>query len=502
MDTSNSKRIAKNTMYLYIRMVLTMLVSLITVRVVLNVLGVEEYGVYTSIAGVIASLSFISSVLASASQRFFSYEIGKDNEKSLNEVFGTVFITYCAVSIVIILMAETVGLWFVFNKMNIPTASVNAAHWVYQFALASFVITLIANPFQAIIISYEKMNIYAYMSIIEVIMKLGIAFLLYYRPIEKLKLYAVLMFVASLVVHLVYMGIGGKIVFKNSIKLLWSKTRFKDIFNYTSWTLFGTVAGVCNSQGLNILLNLFYGPVANAAYAISNQVSAAVNSLAANFFVAVRPPLIKSYAQKDMDSTNTLFYFSTKVVFILLFIIAVPIIYKTELILKLWLGDVSPYMVSFVRCILIYTIVMRLSDPITVILQAANQVKIYHGIVDTFTMLSLPIAYVFLKMGAEANSVFIISIIIFVIAHFIRLLILKRNFDLSVKKYIYQIILPIIISIGLSASSIFIIDLLPESTLFNFVSMGLAFLVALVIACFVMLKSNERKRIYAMIKKH
>ena len=159
-------------------------------------------------------------------------------------------------------------------------------------------------------------------------------------------------------------------------------------------------------------------------------------------------------------------------------------------------------MVSFVRCILIYTIVMRLSDPITVILQAANQVKIYHGIVDTFTMLSLPIAYVFLKMGAEANSVFIISKIIFVIAHLIRQLILKRNFDLSVKKYIYQIILAIIISIGLSASSIFIIDLLPESTLFNFVSMGLAFLVALVIACFVMLKSYERKRIYAMIKKH
>ena len=189
MDAANSKRIAKNTMYLYVRMVLTMIVSLFTVRIVLKVLGVEDYGVYTSIAGVISSLSFISSVLANASQRFFSYEIGKNNNKSLNEIFGTVFLTYCAVSLFIIAIAETIGLWFVFNKMNFPSSAVSSVQWIYQFALASFVITLLANPFQALIISFEKMNIYAYMSIIEVILKLAIAYLLYYCSFEKLKVY-------------------------------------------------------------------------------------------------------------------------------------------------------------------------------------------------------------------------------------------------------------------------------------------------------------------------
>lgn len=503
MDAANSKRIAKNTMYLYVRMVLTMIVSLFTVRIVLKVLGVEDYGVYTSIAGVISSLSFISSVLANASQRFFSYEIGKNNNKSLNEIFGTVFLTYCAVSLFIIAIAETIGLWFVFNKMNFPSSAVSSVQWIYQFALASFVITLLANPFQALIISFEKMNIYAYMSIIEVILKLTIAYLLYYCSFEKLKVYACLLFVASFLVHIIYIFIGGKILFKNKVVFLWSKTRFKEIFSYTSWTLFGTIAGVCNSQGLNILLNLFFGTIANAAYAIASQVSGAVNSLASNFFVAVRPPLIKSYAQNDIRTTNQLFYFSTKVLYVLLFIIIVPLIFKTEEILKLWLGEVSSYMVSFVRCILIYSVVMRLSDPITVILQAANKVKVYHGIVDTFTMLSLPISYICLRNGCRAEYVFFISISIFVIAHLIRLWILKKNFEISIKDYAVKVIIPLLISIILAVVLCYVISLLiPQTMIGTIISIGLSCGMAIIISLFVVFQTNERIRLKKILFKH
>lgn len=503
MDSTNSRRIAKNTMYLYIRMVLTMVVSLFTVRIVLNVLGVEDYGIYTSIACVISSLSFISSVLANASQRFFSYEIGKDNSESLNMLFGTVFLTYCAVSLIIIVIAETFGLWFVFNKMNFPPSAISSVQWIYQFAIASFIITLLANPFQALIISYEKMNIYAYMSIIEVVLKLAIAYLLYYSQFEKLKVYACLLFVASFIVNIIYVYTGGKILFNNKVVLLWSKTRFKEIFNYTSWTLFGTIAGVCNSQGLNILLNIFYGPIANAAYAIASQVSGAVNSLGANFFVAVRPPLIKSYAQKDTHRTNILFYFSSKIVFVLLFIITVPIIYKTEFILELWLGEVSPYMVSFVRCILVYSIIMRLSDPITVILQAANRVKLYHGIVDSFTMLSLPVSYIFLKNNSPAESVFMVSIGIFIIAHIIRLLILKRDFQISLIEYMTKLLIPILLTIVITVVCCYIIDLLIPSSIFAAIgSMIFVFILSVIISWIIIFTEIERKRILNMVFKH
>lgn len=502
MSEANNKRIAKNTMYLYVRMILTMIVSLFTVRVVLKVLGVEDYGVYASIAGVVSSLSFISSVLANASQRFFSYEIGKNNNDSLQEVFGTIFFTYVAVSLLVLTIAESVGLWFVVNKMNFPFDAISSVRWVYQFSLASFVITLLANPFQAIIISFERMKLFACMSILEVFLKLGVAFALFYSHLDKLKLYACLLFVSSFVVQIVYVIVGGKIFFTKKVTLMWSRSRFKDIFSYTSWTLFGTVAGVCNSQGLNILLNVFYGPIANAAYAISSQVSSAVNSLASNFFIAVRPPLIKSYAQNDTHSTNALFYFSSKIIFVLLFIITVPIFFKTDVILELWLGNVSPYMVSFVRCILIYAIVMRLSDPITVILQAANKVKVYHGIVDTFTMLSLPISYLFLLKGYPAEIVFVVSICIFVIAHVIRLLIMKKYFQFSLVEYMFRLGIPISMSIIMTVVCCYAVDVvMPSNKLASIVSMGLACLISIIISWFIIFRKNERKRVVNIVLK-
>ena len=281
-----------------------MLVSLFTVRIVLKTLGVEDYGVYNAIGGVVLSLSFISSVLANASQRFFAIELGKYDTTNLKRVFSTIFLTYVFVAIIIIIIAETLGLWFVFNKMMIPSARIVAVHWVYQLSVASFIVSILMNPFQAIIISREEMNVYAYVSILEAVLKLLIVYLLVYFSFDKMQLYAVLMFLSGVITNLIYFVISRRRYSETHFKIVWDKRMFKSIFSYSSWTLFGSIAFICNSQGINILLNMFFGPIANTAYAIGNQVKTAVNSFSGNFFNAVRPPIIKSYVQHANEALH------------------------------------------------------------------------------------------------------------------------------------------------------------------------------------------------------
>lgn len=482
-------------------MVLIMLVSLFSVRIVLRSLGVEDYGVYTAIGGVIASMSFISGVLAAASQRFFSLEIGKKGDGSLSNVFSTVFLAYCIVTILIVIATETAGFWFVFHKMTIPEASCAAARKVFHLALASFAVTLLSNPFQALIISFEKMNVYAYLSILEAILKLGTAFLLRISPTNRLELYAILMFVSTVVVQGCYVYSGCRAVPGQRMRITWAVSGIRDVFSYVSWTMFGSLAWICNTQGLNILLNMFYGPLANAAYAISYQVSAAVNNLASNFYVAVKPPMMKAYAAKDEAGIKSLFYFSTKTIYVLIFIIAVPFIYKTDFILRLWLSEVADYMVAFVRCIIVFSLVARLGDPITVLFQAAGKVRVYHGVVDTFTILTLPLAYLALKKGAPAVSVFVISISVFLLALFMRLLMMKRHFGLSLAEYAERIILPITASVGLAIAIILLLDRLPDTMVCSILGLGMSFAATALVAWFVVLNGNERDRVLSLLKK-
>lgn len=501
MDRNKSKRIASNVVYLYIRMLLTMVVSLFTVRVILKALGPVDYGVYTSIGGVIASLSFISTVLANASQRFFSFELGKGKQSNLSEVFNTILTTYIIVSIGLVFIAETVGCWFVVNKMNL-VGTTTTIQCIYQFALASFIITLLANPFQALIIANEKMKIYAYVCIVEVLLKLGIALWISICPSNKLIYYAILMFVSTLTTNFIYVFICCKKLLDSRVQFIISRDSFKQVFQYVSWTLFGTIAYVFNTQGLNIILNLFYGPIANAAYSISTNTSSAVNNLASNFYAAIRPPLIKSYAEGDNSTMTILFNFSSKVVFVLLFIVAFPIFVRTEFVLKIWLGDVMEYMVSFVRLLLVYSLVLKLSDPITTLIQAANKVKVYHGVVDSFTMLSLPLAYFALSKGAHAEYVFIISTAVICVAHVLRLFILRNYIKVSIKEYLVKIVIPIIMTIVISGGLIYFIDAYtPKGFAYDICTLFVSFLVSALACCFCIFNTNERKRIIKLIKR-
>lgn len=501
-NTDNQKRILKNSLFLYVRMLFVMIVTLFSVRIVLRNLEIVDYGIYTAIGGLVLSLSFLSNVLSSASQRFFSYELGLGNYERLSKIFNTIFLSYLIIVSLIVLLAETLGLWFLRTKMSIPDDRMDAAYWVFQFSLFSFVVSILTNPYMALLIAHENMNVYAYVGILDVILKLFVACVLMWVTVDKLKLYSLLMFVVSCVTGLVYVCICRRRFRKMRLELLWDKSLFKSVFSYSSWTLFGTAAGVLNNQGVNVLLNVFFGPVVNSAYAVGHQVGNAVSSFSSSFYTAVRPQLTKSYAAKDTVYMNQLFYFSSKTIFSLLFLIVLPLTLEAEFILHLWLGTVREYMVIFVRLILVSTMLISLSNPITTIAQASGHVKNYHGIVDGFTLMTMPLSYIVLKIGYPPVSVFYVSIGVFAIAHILRLVVLKRIVEFSYRKYLVQFVIPAIVIVIVSTAISGYIQSLFTNNVWRFISVGAVSTISTFIGSFFFLFDEEEKGIIRSFVRH
>lgn len=503
MTHVNSNTIVKNTAFLYLRMFLTMAVSLYTVRVVLQTLTDVDYGIYSAVGGIVSTFAVVSSVLTNASQRFFSYGLGKENSvNNTQSLFSTIFYTYVVLAFIIIVLLETIGIWFLQNKMTIPTGRENAAMWVFQCSLLSFMVSLITNPFGAMIIAKERMNIYAYISIADVILKLLIVYCITSFNYDHLKVYAVLMALAQISINVIYIVFCKKIA--PEVKLLRTIDRgtIKSVFSYSSWTLFGALAGMCNTQGINIVLNVFFGPIANAAYSISQQVSGAVVNFAGNFSLAIKPPLIKSYAAEDYSSVMKLFNFGTKTTFVLMYMLILPIFVCAPGILKIWLGDVGEHMVDFVRLTLIYSLIVTLSNPITNIVQAAGRVKIYHGFVDGFTLLSLPITILLYKLGMEINTCYVTIIVIFSIAHIIRLFVLKKVFSpFSIRKYIKNLIIPMLLIAVASAMFMwFTKGWFEENIIETILCCAAAFLLVVSLSFFFLFSKNERQYVIKIIK--
>lgn len=502
--TRNNKRIVSNTIFLYTRMIVTTVVALFTVRVVLRTLGVEDYGIYNAVGGLILSMTFISKVLSLASQRFLAISLGKNDDDDLRQNLSALVIVYLLLSLLICLLAQTVGVWFLNAEMTIPPERMAAANVTFQLSLIAFIITILASPFQALIISYERMKIFAYISILDVVLKLVIVvFLLIDLRQDNLILYAILMLVATFLSNVVYF-LYCKRHFPHLFSgFTWDGSRVKVILGYSSWTLFGTLSGVCSNQGVAILLNLFWGPVANAAYAIATQVSNHANMLAQNFFVAVRPSLTKSYARDDVDYTISLFYTSSKMIFILLFMVLLPVYIEVGELLELWLGDVQPYMTDFVRQLLIFVLILALSNPITTIVQAAGAVKKYHVTVDGFTLISLPLAYVVVKLGGQAVTVLYVFNLVFLLAHFIRIVILKSIAPyFSMRFYMKTFVLPLLMVTVISFSLTFALKkALGEGLLPLAIIVAVAVMASLVLSYLILLTSEEREQIKKIVRK-
>ena len=443
---ADNKKIAKNTMMLYFRMLLTMIVSLFTVRIVLGTLGKVDYGLYNVVGGLVTMFSFLSSTMTNMSQRYFSFELGKGNLQQLKKTFSTTLIIYVFLALLILLLAETIGLWFLNNKMTIPTDRLYAANWVFQFSLLTFMTTMFTIPYNALIIAHEKMSVYAYVSIIEVVLKLVLVLLLVYMPFDKLILYGVLMFVVMTTVTLIYRIYCLRNFEESKFSYLWDKGLFKEILSYSGWNLFGSLTKVGNVQGQAIILNLFFGPTVNAAKAISDRINSIVVLFSNNFYTAIRPQIIKNYASGNLRNMFNLVYSSTKFSFYLLYVLTIPLILHIEFILGLWLGKENVYfeMVMFGRLVLIYSLVNVFEQPITVMIQATGKIRNYQIVIGVLTLLFVPICYVMLKAGYPSYYSMVLLIVIYSIAQFIRVYIAKRQVNLSIKLYIMKVFVPIL----------------------------------------------------------
>lgn len=350
----NKNRIAKNTMLLYCRMLFLMIVSLYTSRVILDALGVEDYGIYNAVAGFITMFSMISASISGAISRFITFVLGEGNQQKMNRVFCTALSTQFAIGIIVVILVESLGIWFLNTHMTIPTRRILASNWVLQFALITFILNLWNTPYNACIIAHERMTAFAYIGIFEGLVYLLIALGIKVSPIDNLIFYSSLMCVAAFIIVIVY-TIYCKKNFEEC-KICWSfdKKMFVEIFGFAGWNFVGTTSGLLRDQGINLLFNVCYGPTVNAARGLATQVQSAVGKFTQNFFMAVQPQIIKSYAAKRIDDSHSLVLQSSRLAFILMLALVTPIIFEADYILGLWLKSVPEYTVSFVRIILFF----------------------------------------------------------------------------------------------------------------------------------------------------
>lgn len=423
-------------------MLLVMAVSLYTVRIVLKALGDEDYGIYNVVAGVVTMLSFLSQTMSSSTQRFYAYEIGRCGWERLRDIFSISMNMYLMISVVTILVGETVGLWFINTYLVIPPERMVAANWIYQFSLASFVITMISIPYSAAVIAHEDMTVYAVISITDCFLKLGGAAIVSFITFDRLFVYGLVMMIAVCLISTFYILFGRHKYRECRYRRTKDRPLFKSLASFWGWNLFGSFAGVANNQGNNILINIFFGPMVNAARAVAFNISNAVNAFCNNFYMAMRSPLIKSYSCGDYDYMMKLFYFSNKFVYYLLLLICLPLILEMNYVLHVWLPEVTEYMVIFSRLTLIYSFVAAMHNPITTLVHATGKIKSYSIVVESVILLSLPLSYIAFKMGAGPTSTFWITISVFIVAHVIRLFMLKRLIPFNIMEYMQKFILP------------------------------------------------------------
>ena len=443
--SQNNERIAKNTIFLYARMLLLILVSLYTSRLTLQALGVVDYGIYNVVGGVVAMFSILSGSLSAAIQRFITFELGKNSKEKLRIIFATSVNIQIGLALIIMFLAEIGGYWFLNYKMNIDEDRLLAANWVLQSSILAFMINLISIPYNAAIIAHEKMSAFAYISIIEALLKLLIVTVLFISYCDRLILYAVLLTVISLILRVIYGFYCKKNFEECSYKFVYDKVVLKKMAKFAGWNFIGSSAGILRNQGNNILLNLFYGTVVNAAQAVAVQVNSVVYGFVTNFMTALNPQITKSYASGNIEYLNTLLCQGARLSYYLLLLISLPILIETEILLNIWLIDVPSHTIFFVRLVLLTSLVDSLSAPLITAMLATGNIKWYQIIAGGCNMLCFPMSYIFLSLGASPEIPFIIGLGISIILFFLRVMLLRDMFEWNYKRFVSKTVVNIIL---------------------------------------------------------
>lgn len=430
-------------------MILLMATSLYTSRVVLSSLGVKDFGIYNVVGGIVTSLGFLNGALSTASSRFITIAIGKGDENNIKRIFSNILTIILILCVIVFLISETVGLWFFNTKMSIPDERMNAAFWVYQISVATVLLNIASVPYNATIIAHERMKAFAYISLFDAFAKLGVAYLISISlGIDKLIFYAILLFVIYFIDRLIYSQYCIRKFSETKFHLSFDKNILKEMGAFIGWSAYGNFVSVGFTQGLNILLNIFFGPAVNAARGIAVQVQSAILAFTINFQTAINPQIMKSFATKDLYNVRKLLIASSKFSFFLLCLLGIPIVGSTDFILSLWLGKVPDYTVAFVRLMIVIAIIQSLANPIRIVNQAEGHIKKFQKYECSFLLLILPISYFALKSGCSPISVFVVQLIVEFFAQFLRIYIVLEKIDMQICDYIKNVycrVIPIMV---------------------------------------------------------
>jgi conserved hypothetical transmembrane protein; putative transmembrane protein len=444
LATENNKRIAKNTFFLYCRMILVLLVSLYTSRIVLEVLGIEDFGIYNIVGGVVAMFSFLNSSMTSSTQRFLTFDLGQQNIKKMCNTFSVSLNIHILIALLVLIFTETIGLWFVNYKLVIPAERLFAANIVFQTTILALVINIVQVPYNSLIIAYEKMSIYAYVSILEVLLKLLIVYILQLLPMDKLSVYGGLLLGVQFIITMIY-----RLYCKNnypfcSFRLIWDKQLYVRLTGFAGWNLFGSLSWLLRVQGVNLLLNLFFGPLVNAARGIAFQVNSSINNFVLGFQTALNPQITKNYALNDIERMEILVFSGIKYSYFLLYVLTLPIMLNVDFILSLWLREVPQYTNVFLILVLIDSLVSNLfGGPLMTSLSATGNIRKYQIYVSSVILLTLPIVYFVLYWGSTPYSAFIISIFISLFSGILRFYFCSRLLRFSVNVFLRKVIFPV-----------------------------------------------------------
>ncbi len=490
----NNKRIAKNTLLLYVRMLFLMLISLYTSRVILNVLGVEDYGIYNVVGGVVAMFSMISASLNSAISRFITYDLGVGDFEKLKKTFSSSVTIQMGLAAIFIVISETLGLWFLNNKMIIPSDRLLAANWCLQLSVLTISINLISVPYNAAIIAHEKMSAFAYISVIEAAGKLLIAWLILLSPIDRLVFYAIMLAVMALIIRFIYMRYCKCNFSECDYSFIYDYNLLRKMFGFAGWNMIGTSSAVLRNQGGDILINLFFGPAVNGAKAIATQINGAIDGFVQNFMIALNPQITKSYANGNHEYMLDLVLKGSKFSFYILLLLGLPLLINTEFVLQIWLKMVPAHAVLFVQLTILLIMSDCLSHTLVAAILAEGEIKSYMAAVGGLQLMNVPISCVVLWLGGFPEMTVIVAILLSQVCLIARLFFLRKKVKLSIREFFLEVYVNVIlVSVAASIIPLCIVQIIPAGWL-SFMIVSTIAIVCTFFAIYVIGLSNSERQ--------
>ena len=501
-NSEANKRIVKNTMLLYVRMGVMMIISFFTARITLEALGVTDYGINNVVGGLVSLFSIISNSLSVSVSRFMTFELGKGDKKKLNTIFSTALNIHIILALIVVIAIEIVGVWFLDNKMDIPDDRLTAAHWVLQCSTFMFAIGLLSVPYNAAVIAHERMDIYAYFTLFDAFSKLAVIFAIKYYEGDKLIFLALISMMPPLIKQFYYWHYSKKHFEECTYHAIWNKKVFKEMFGFAGWNFIGASSAQIKNQGVNIAINIFSGPAMNAARGIAMQVNAIIEQFTGNFMVAINPQITKEFAAKNFSRMHKLIFNGTRFSYFLFLFLSIPIFFEIETILHIWLGQVPEHTVLFTRLIILLSLSEVMSNTLITAQLATGKIKNYQIVVGGTQLLNFPISYLLLKWGYFPEITVIVAIIISQICFFERLLFLRKMVSLPSYRYFKEVYLKLILVTALAAIMPAITHVIIEDQKTRFLTTCIvSIIVSFVVIYIIGLRKEEKSKAIRYIKK-